>query len=119
MKTRLFRSFDEYHDAEVASNYEEADIITENGKISADLMTECKTWKTALRRFFNAVAGIPELAEWKDCLTESCENGYFADAERVWDREKSESVFTGSWAYGVEDHDGAWYVFLVVRKEAS
>lgn len=115
IKTTTFTSFTAFEESTVLGAWEHVAIITENGHISADLMTKCKSWETALRRFFKAVQDVPDLAEWADGLRESCENGYFEDCSQVWDGGKL--TYTGDWAYCVENHDGAWYVSLTVRVE--
>lgn len=38
-------------------------------------MTECKSWKTAIRRFFKSLTDYPEFNGWQDGILESCENG--------------------------------------------
>lgn len=117
--THEFTSFEAFDASGTAGNYEDVTIIRENGKICADLMTECKSWKTALNRFFRAVANIPELAGWEPDVRESCESGYFADRESIWNEETMKSEVTGNWSWEVEDHDGAWYVCLNIRIQES
>ena len=63
-------------------NFGKEDIIeiTKNKKysrVSADLMTSCKNYKTAVRRFFKALKEFPELSEWEEDVIESCKSGYF------------------------------------------
>lgn len=77
MKTRFFNSFAEFDMSGTAGNYEEVTVIRENGWIKCDLMTECKSYKTALRRFFKALANVSEVSGWYEDMNESAENGYF------------------------------------------
>lgn len=53
MKTMYFENFEEFENADVSGKYELI-IIVKNEKyntLCADLMTECKSYKTALNRF--------------------------------------------------------------------
>lgn len=52
-------------------------------------MTECKSWKTAIRRFFKSLTDYPEFNGWQDGILESCENGYFSDKETYFEGGKS------------------------------
>ena len=89
--------------------------------MGADLDTECKRWKTAVRRFFKRVAASKmdeaekeAILGWQETIVESCESGTFEDAERI------DGKATGGWAYGVEQtEDGRWYVYVKVRKETA
>jgi hypothetical protein len=116
MKVRHFESFEAYENEEVTKGeYEVVDIVKYNNKISADLLTECKTWKTALNRFFKALENVKEFDGWKDGIIESCENGYFIEAETYWNEEKCKSEYRGGWHYQVEELDeNLWYIELTV-----
>ena len=87
MKTMQFKSWDEYESwterFEECYEYEQVPTVIDDGwKVSADMFTECKSWKTALRRFAKAFACVDEatgFADWIDGIRESCESGYFED----------------------------------------
>lgn len=82
---KKFSSYAEYErwtdTFENPSDYEEIPVAIDDGwKISIDMFTACKSYKTALRRFektFQEVSG--EIAGWVECMRESCESGYFKD----------------------------------------
>lgn len=84
-------------------------VVLENEKrYSADLTTYCKSWKTAVKRFMKNLPDIKELEGWGECIYESCENGYFVIDE------KNEFRFEVE-----EQHEGLWYVYLIVFKEQN
>ena len=107
MKVRFFDSMHEFELSETSGDYEEVSVVRENGWIKCDLMTECKRYQTALRRFFKAVENVPEIYRWRDSLEVSTEGGQF----------KGNDLDTAnpSFYWGVEDHDGLWYVYVNVR----
>ena len=117
MKIYEFNSFEEFERAEVAGEDEALTIVTENGWIKSDLVTVCKSWKTALRRFFKALsARHPEIAEWTESLTESAENGYFRMNDNMM-ADGTQNPFP-SYAWDIEEvDDGVWYIFLNVRQD--
>lgn len=93
-------------------------IIDDGWKISADLFTDCKSWKIALNRFKKY---FPEVAEWVDCMRESAENGYFKNVDGckpAWTndiKEIKEFLKNGAYSWGIEETmDGTWYIFLNV-----
>lgn len=111
MTTRFFNSFDEFDESGTAGNYEEVTVIRENGWIKTDVMTECKSWKTALRRFFKALADVPEISCWYEAMRESAENGYFKQNDfTLGFGERNEFP---SYAFEIEALDeNLWYIFL-------
>lgn len=116
MKRYDFNGFEEFSDAEVAGEWEALTVVTENGWIKADLMTECKSWKTALRRFFKALD--PDSAEefegWYECMRESAENGYFKGNDFTM-ADGSRNPYT-SYVWEIEEmNDGEWYIFLNIH----
>lgn len=115
MKVMEFKNFDEFEQCENKQDYEMVAIVhyAERNTVCADLMTDCKSWKTAVKRFFKALENRPEFSGWKESIIESCENGYFSDKETYWDNEKG-SVYTGGYFWEVEDHGGSFYVCLNV-----
>ena len=120
---RLFNSFDEYET--YYENHEHFDYVTDvldDGKIvSADAEIGCKSWKTAIRRFFNAVGDIEAFDGWEECMTEAAENDCFElkSIAYLWNEEtcRYEYKYTGDYAYTIEQiDDDCWYVSLRVRK---
>lgn len=116
MKRYDFNSFEEFSEAEVAGEWEALTVVTENGWIKADLMTECKSWKTALRRFFRALdpSSAEEFSGWYECMRESAENGYFKlNDSRMADGSRNPYM---SYAWEIEEmNDGEWYIFLNIH----
>lgn len=113
MKIMYFDSFDEFDACENKQDEEMVAVVKRNNGLCADLLTETKSWKVAVNRFFRALekAGFNELANWKESVKESCENGYFSDKESYWDTEKG-FVYTGGYFWEVEEYDGMWYIAL-------
>lgn len=106
---------------ENASDYQEIPCVIDDGwKISADMFTECKSYKTALRRFAKAFKEVHnDIAGWVECMRESCEAGCFQDVNGwrpAWSNdpeEVKELAKKGTYSWGVEEtSDGYWYVFL-------
>ena len=119
MKTKKFTSQEAYEAwAESTEGYEMIPAVVDNGwKINADMETECKSWKTALRRFAKAFAGIQAIEEWLPGVQECCESGTFEHTS-TWGmtpEEAREDTKYGSYAWGIENiYDDLWYVYLVV-----
>lgn len=124
-KTKFFKSFEEYEkwreQFENYSVYQEIPCAIDDGwKISMDLFVECKSWKTALRRFSKAFADVNgEIPGWIECMEESCENGNFEDTtgwKPAWTsnpKEVKEFAKNGTYSYGIEETmEGYWYIFL-------
>ena len=116
---RLFDTFDEYE--AYYENHEHFDYVTDildDGEIiSADAEIGCKSWKTAIRRFFNAVGDIEAFDGWEECMTEAAENGCFELKSTIWNNETCKSEYTGDYAYCIEEiYEGLWYISLKVRK---
>lgn len=120
---KLFKSFEEYErwaeTFENCSDYEEIPTAIDDGwKISVDMFTECKSWKTALRRFSKTFAPVSDgVAEWATCIRESCENGCFSDVCRpAWTNDPEEVkkfLKGGAYSWGVEETmPGYWYIYL-------
>jgi len=111
-----FDDFSEFMDNKEEYEYDELVIITENNQIAVDLQTECKSYKTAINRFFQACASIPEFEGWEESILESCGNGYFQEASTIWNSETCRSEYTGDYAWQVEATDeNLWYITLKVR----
>lgn len=125
MKTKIFKSFEDYEkwtdQFENTSDYQEIPTAIDDGwKVSVDMFTGCKSWKTALRRFEKAFAGVnSEISGWVECIRESCENGYFLDTtgwKPSWTSDPEEVkkfAKRGTYSYGVEETtEGYWYIYL-------
>lgn len=116
MKRYDFNSFEEFSEAEVSNEWEALTVVTENGWIKADLMTECKSWKTALRRFFKALDpdNSDVLSGWYECMKESAESGYFKlNDSRMADGSRNQCM---TYAWEIEEmNDGEWYIFLNIH----
>lgn len=124
-KTLVFHNFEQYEEwteqFESVSDYQEVPCAIDDGwKVSVDLFTECKSYKTALRRFAKAFAGVhKDIGDWVECMKESCENGYFGESDG-WKpahssdpKEVAEWAKNGIYSWGIEETtEGYWYVFL-------
>ena len=114
IKRNYFNSFEQFHESNTAGNWEELTFINENGWKKVDLTTNTKSWKVAVNRFFKAIGNDVDFNGWKECIVESCENGYFSDNDGTM-ADGSKNKFP-SWSYGVEQIDeSGWYIFLNVR----
>lgn len=109
-----YMSFEEFEESCTAGEWEDLTMLHENGWKKADLVTECKSWKTALKRFFKMIGDEAGFEGWYECLRESAESGIFRDNDCVMlDGSRNEYA---SWAYEIEEvDDGAWYIFLNVK----
>lgn len=122
---KKFRTYEDYErwteKFENTSDYEDIPVAIDDGfKISIDMFTDCKSYKTALRRFektFREVSG--EISVWIECMMESCENGCFEDTtgwKPAWSNDPEEIKAhskKGAYSWGVEEtSDGYWYLFL-------
>lgn len=123
-KMKKFASYAQYEDwtdgFENTSEYEEIPVVIDDGwKISIDMVTPCKTYKTALRRFEKTFQEVDGIAEWIECMRESCEGGLFIDTsgwKPAWTNdpvEIKEFAKNGFYTWGVEEiSEGYWYVYL-------
>lgn len=122
---KKFSSYAEYESwtdtFENPSDYEEIPVAIDDGwKISIDMFTACKSYKTALRRFektFREIGG--DIAGWVECMRESCEGGCFKDTtgwRPAWSNDPEEIKAhskNGTYSWGVEEtSEGYWYLFL-------
>lgn len=121
---KKFASYEEYEawteTFENCSEYENIPVLIDDSwKISADMFTECKSYKTALRRFEKTFASVPEITDWIEGIRESCENGCFEDTtgwKPAWSHdpeEIKELAKNGTYSWSVEEiSEGRWYIFL-------
>lgn len=112
---RTFKSFDEY--SEYYDNHEhkvnDVDVVENELTVCADGEFECKSWKTAIRRFFKALADNVLFDGWKECLEECVDNGTWKEREEHYNGE----YIIGGWHWGVESIDEShWYIELTVGK---
>ena len=120
IKVDNFDSFDSFDQSGTAGEWERVTVVRENGWVKADLLTECKSWKTAVRRFFKAMSSDPAFDGWEECIRESCENGHWKDSSTVWNCEKGRSEFVPGYAWEVvQTSENAWYIFLNVYTGAE
>lgn len=124
--TKKFNSEAEYEvwteKFENCYEYEDVPAVIDDGKkIMMDMITYCKSWKTAVKRFRKAFADCGScVVGWIDGIMESCENGYFEDRngwKPAWTTDPEEiSEYGrkyGRYAWAVEEIDeGCWYVYL-------
>lgn len=80
---KKFESMSEYEkwtdQFEDYSECEQIPILIDNGfEIKCDMLTYCKSWKTAVKRFQKAFKGYDEeLDTWLETIQGSCESGEF------------------------------------------
>lgn len=125
--TKKFTSYEQYEiwteKFDNCSDYEEIPTLIDDGwKLAMDMFVECKSYKTALRRFAKAFGCTDENAgvkDWIEGMTESCESGYFSDTagwHPAWTNDPEEirkAAEGGTYSWGVEELDeGRWYIFL-------
>ena len=82
-------------------------IVHRRNSVCADMTTKCKNWKTAVKKFFDALADDKRFDGWRECVVESCENGCFSNKETD---ENSNWAYNGGWFYKVEENYGSYYV---------
>lgn len=121
---KKFERYEEYESwteqFENTSDYQGYPVLIDDGwKIAADMFAECKSWKTALRRFSKEFSVIPEISEWLEGIKESCENGCFESVNGwhpAWTNNPEEVkkiAENGIYSYGIEEvSEGYWYIFL-------
>ena len=110
--TLIFNNYDAYDNwteqFQDCSEYEMIPVAVDDGwKVMTDMFTECKSFKTALRRFEKAFGDVnTEIRGWVESMRESCEAGYFKESDMRYPE-------GGTYSWGVEETDeGLWYVFL-------
>lgn len=105
---KFLRYMNEIPDGDMMNLDEKTFVVYgSNGWICSDCTTACKSYKTALRRFFKALTenGESLISNWYAEILESCENGYFKMSD------------SGSYSWGIEEvSDGVWYVFLNINR---
>ena len=77
---KFLKFFNEIPDDNLSSIDEKVFVLYDSrGWICSDCTTACKSYKTALRRFFKVLTENSEtaLSGWYAEILESCENGYF------------------------------------------
>lgn len=117
---KSFKSYEEYEawteQFTDCYQYEDIPVLIDDGwKRAIDMMTECKSWKTALRRFEKTFGSVPEVSDWIPFLRESAECGCFSDRLSYYDKEYERKMVieSGSYSYGIEEvSEGTWYIYL-------
>lgn len=116
---RHFKGLNEYLD--YYENHEQRDYVTDvvesECKVSADAEYECKSWRTAVRRFFKAIACDSRFDGWEEAIIESIENGEWNYFETI---DGKVIPNTPHWQVEeFEDSDGVYavYIELTVPKE--
>ena len=115
---RYFNNIDEYSD--YYENHEHFDYVTDivesSNNVCADAQYACKSWKTAVKRFFKAIAECKGFEGWdEEGIIESIESGYWNDKSTAWNDETHRCEYTGDYAWTVEELDeGLWYISLKV-----
>lgn len=125
MKTRKFNSYAEFEIwSEENENIYIPTVIDDGWKISASMMIDCKSYKTALRHFRKAFAEFETLQDWANDIEGQCEEGIFTDVTGWRNSAESDdwnykSMLTfGAYGWGVEEVDeGVWYIFMNVSGE--
>lgn len=115
IKTYRFTTTDCEEYENMLGDYEKMMIVENNGWICSDLMTECKSWKTAVNRFFRALEkDFPYIVEdWREGIIEMGENGCFKCSDRIASDGKYNEFH--SFSYEIEEIcDGLFYMFLNV-----
>ena len=113
IKTDYFTSFEAFEESNTVGEYERTTVIEYDNKICADLMTDTKSLKVAINRFFKSISNIELLYGFKEGFEEELkENGFISNYDGVTDRKN------GIWAYSWEfqDNDGSFYIMLNVAK---
>lgn len=124
-KTKRFSCYDDFETwaekFDDCTKYQFTPVVIDDGwKITADMFTECKSWKTALNRFEKACMDENgELAVWFETMRECAENGEFSGrllpAWSATEEEKKDFFKGGIYAWNIESHDDDyWYIDLVV-----
>ena len=78
------------------------EVVKQDNKISADLMTKCKKYTTAINRFFKGLVNFPELQDYREDVTESCRSGY-----------STFRCIESGFAFTVEQYEDLYYISLV------
>lgn len=127
MKAIKFDSFGEYEawadTFDNAADYQAIPAIIDDGwKVAADFFTECKSAKTAIRRFVRVFSEIfPDVKDWGEGMLESIESGYWnSDSHGYQDAEEERRIANtfGAFSWGIEEAmDGEWYIYLNVSGE--
>jgi hypothetical protein len=116
MKRYDFTSFEQFEQSGTAGEYEVVTVIDEYGWMKSDIITECRSWKIALRRFFEALGEDSRLEGWYESMREGAENGYAQLNDFTLGNGNRNDC--PSYAYEIEEiQDGVWYIFLNIKYE--
>lgn len=123
MKTMTFNSQADYEawadTFETPSEYSRIPVLIDDGfTVSADMETECKSWKTAVRRFAKAFCNISAFDGWiGEDMLENGESGIFQDMSKYYGTPEEIAEFrkNGQYSWGIEEvSDGVWYIYVNV-----
>ena len=127
MKAKKFTSYNEYEawtdTFENVSEYQMIPTIVDDGwKVSMDFFVDCKSAKTAIRRFVRTFfENFPDVKDWGEWMLESIESGYWHDDSRGYqnaEEERKIATSFGAFSWSVEEPmEGEWYIFLNVSGE--
>lgn len=121
-KRRDFDSMDAFFEVMPYENDDEnvVTVVHERNWYKCDIMTDCKSWKTALKRFFS-VLSEPVFNGWYESMRECAENGMFSANDSILANHEANPDWC--YSFGIECVDDGewtnskptWYIFLNVR----
>lgn len=112
-----YNSFEDFeNDDRCKGAWELVAVVNKPNGVCADLITECKNWQTAVRRFFKALENDHRFDGWMEGIIESIENGYWKDKEAYWNAETQRNEYTGGYFWEVEPNEDYYYICLNVPK---
>ena len=101
MKRYDFYSMEDFENSGISA-YDTPVCVHENGWFKADLLTDTKSVKVALNRFFRA---FPEVASWRESM-EGCFKMHDKDGGFHWEIDTTNA------------DDGTIYIFLNLNEKA-
>ena len=113
IKVDYYTSFDAFDVSETAGEYDRLTIINENGWLKTDLLTECKSPKTAINRFFRALNpdNYNDFCVWQEEITGATSAGIFKGNDMLLANGAKNDKPSYFWEVEQID-DGLWYIFL-------
>lgn len=92
LKVKEYRTMDDFEMDPDRMSYETVAVVNKtNGYVCADVVTTCKSWRTALDRFFKALSNDPRFDGWKDTIEYGVKTWGWKDRETV------NGQYTGGW----------------------
>lgn len=110
LKVKEYRTMDDFEADPDRMSYETVAVVNKaDGYVCADVATFCKSWRTALDRFFKALANDSRFDGWKGTIEYGVKTWGWSDRETV------NGQYTGGWFWQVENlGNGSWYISLNV-----